>query len=327
MINFSLLKDVIEKHNTFLITTHVNPDADALGSEMAMYYLLKKLGKSVRIVNHSATPYNLEFMDTDNVIEKYNESIHQTIFADAQVFIALDLNQTGRIVKMEKGLRDFNGAVVCMDHHLGTEPFFKNYFGGTEYCATGEVIYDFIDQTMIVEIDYNIALQLYAAIMTDTGSFRFDRTTPRVHRIIASLLEKGVDPTSVYDKIYDQFKFGRIKLLGEAFCTMQLDESKRIAHMIVTTEMLERNNATEADVDGFVNNCLSVQGVQIGILFYELKDGIKISFRSKGDIKVNELAYEFKGGGHMNASGSRLFDVTIDDVKDKVLDSAKKYLK
>ena len=227
---------------------------------------------------------------------------------------------------MESGLRSFKGLKVCIDHHQDPEDIFDLIVGGTEYSATGEILFRFIKETKIAELDSFIANQLYVAIMTDTGSFRFERTTPEVHQMIAELISYGINPPEVYDKVYNQFNFGRVKLLGEALSTMQLDSTKQIAYMIVTKEMLERNETSEADVDGFVNYCLTIAGVEIGILFYELKDGIKISFRSKGEIAVNKLAAEFNGGGHRNASGSRLFNVTIDSIKEKVITTTQKYL-
>ena len=326
MNDFSSLKKIIDEHGSFLLSTHVNPDADALGSELGFYLILKKLGKKVRVINHSATPYNLEFLDQNNVIEKFDETDHANVFDESEVFVLLDLNQGNRIVSMEKGLRAFKGLKVCIDHHQDTENLFDFVFGGIEYSATSEIIYDFIEETKIVELDYAIALQLYSGIMTDTGSFRFDRTSPRIHRIMAELLEKGVNPTEVYDKIYDQFKFGRVKLLGEALSSIQLDSTHKIAYMVVRRQQLNQNDATEADIDGFVNYCLTIQGVQIGILFYELKDGIKVSFRSKGEIPVNKLAKEFNGGGHTNASGIRLFNTTVENEKEKIILAAQRYL-
>ena len=326
MNNFTKLKKIIDEHQSFLLSTHVNPDADALGSELAFYLILKKLGKKIKVVNHSSTPYNLEFLDEGKVIEKFDESVHGNIFDDAEVFVLLDLNQANRIVKMEKGFCSFQGVKVCIDHHQDPENVFDNYFGNTDYSATSEIVYDFIEQTKIVEIDYSIALQLYAGIMTDTGSFRFDRTNPRIHRIMAELLETGVNPTTVYDKIYDQFKFARVKLLGEALSSIELDSTKQIAIMSIKKEALTRTGATEADIDGFVNYCLTIQNIQIGILFYELKDGLKISFRSKEDIQVNKLAVEFGGGGHTNASGTRLFNTNIEEYKEKVIKAAQQYL-
>ncbi|KAF0152577.1 MAG: DHH domain-containing protein [Ignavibacteria bacterium] len=326
MNTFSELKRIIEENKSFLLTTHVNPDADALGSELAFYSILKKLGKLVRIVNHSSTPYNLEFMDETRVIEKFDPIIHNNLFEEVDVCVVLDLNNASRTVTMEKSITAFKGIKICIDHHLDPEEIFNLIVGGTDYSATGEILFKFIKETNIVEIDSFIAKQLYVAIMTDTGSFRFERTTAEVHHIAAKLITRGVNPTLVYDQVYNQFNFGRVRLLGEALSTIQLDETKQIAFMVVTKEMLERNNTSEADVDGFVNYCLTISSVEIGILFYELKDGIKISFRSKGEIAVNKLAAEFSGGGHSNASGTRLFNTTIDEVKNKVIAKTQHYL-
>lgn len=326
MNTFSELKGIIEANKSFLITTHVNPDADALGSELALYSILKKLGKQVRIVNHSLTPYNLEFMDESSLIEKYDSQTHHSLLAGVDVCVVLDLNNVSRTVSMEYALTEFKGIKICIDHHQDPEETFNLIVGGTNYSATGEILFKFIKETNIVEIDSFIANQLYVAIMTDTGSFRFERTTPEVHQIAAELIAYGITPALVYDKVYNQFNFGRVRLLGEALSTIQLDKSKQIAFMVVTKEMLEKNNTSEADVDGFVSYCLTISSVEIGILFYELKDGIKISFRSKGDFAVNKLAAEFGGGGHKNASGSRLLNTTIDEVKEKVIAKAQHYL-
>lgn len=323
---FEKLKEIILNNNSFLISSHVNPDADAIGSELAFFYLLKKLKKNVRVVNHSRTPYNLQFLDSEKIIEKYNEALHLNIFDETDVFILLDLNQANRIVKMENGFRNFKGIKVCIDHHQDPENTFDLLIDETSYSATGEIIYDFISKTKIVEFDYNIAFQLYAAVMTDTGSFRFERTTYKTHLMIAELLQYGVSPLDVYDKIYNQFKFGRMKLLGQTLSSIQLDNTQKIAYMIVNQKMLEETNTCEDDVDGFVNYCLSIQNVVIGILFYELEDGLKISFRSKGNIPVNLLAKDFGGGGHVNASGTRLFNLKINDIKDKVILRTKYYL-
>lgn len=326
MNQFQELKRIFESNNSFLITSHVNPDADAVCSELAIYLILKKLGKKARIVNHSYTPYNLEFLDKNNVIERYDESAHSEIFNDADVLLIMDLNQANRVVRMEKGVRDFNKIKICIDHHQDPEKFTDLFIGGPDYSATGEIIYDFITSTKIIEMDFDIAEQIYTAIMTDTGSFRFERTSPKIHRIIAGLLEYGVNPTEIYNKVYDQFHFSRIKLLGEALNSITLDSTGKIAVMTLTNDVQKKHGAVEADVDGFVNYCLSIMGVQIGILLYELNDGVKVSFRSKGAIPVNQLAKEFGGGGHSNASGARFFNIRITDIVDKITKAAQKYI-
>ena len=190
--------------------------------------------------------------------------------------------------------------------------------------STGEIIYDFINSFDEINFEFKIALAIYSAILTDTGSFRFSKTTSAVHSKVASLLEFGLSPEDIYDKIYAQYEFSRIKLLGESLSSIAITESGKVSYMIVHQESLIKCNGIESDVDGFVNFALSTSGVEIGILFFELQDGIKISFRSKGTVPVNLLAKEFGGGGHVNASGTRLFNVTIDEILPKVLESAEK---
>lgn len=326
MKDFQKLKDIILGHNSFVVTTHVNPDADAIGSQIAVYKILKQLNKKVYAINHSFTPYYLEFLDEDKVIEKYDAGRHETIIIGCDVVIIVDLNFVNRTVSMEKAIRESNALKICIDHHQEPENFFNYKFCGAEYSATGEIIYDFLKETNIVNLSYEIAVQLYAAIMTDTGSFRFERTSPKIHSIIAELLETGVNPTSVYDMIYDQSRFGKIKLLGETLAGIQMNDAKNISWMVITAEMLNKAGAEESEVDGFVNFCMSIENIKIGILFFELKDGIKVSFRSKGDINVSKLAAEYGGGGHVNASGARLFHANLNEYIGKILNSAEKYL-
>ncbi len=327
MINFEKIKELILTNDSFLLTTHVNPDADALGSELALVEILKKLNKTFYIVNHSKTPYNLEFLDEKNVITQYDAGVHNEIISQVDIIFFLDLNQLYRTVKMSKALENSNATKVCIDHHTDAENFTEYLFVDPNYSSTGEIIFDLVDKTKLVEFDHNIALQLYAAIMTDTGSFKFERTTPALHRKVAKLLEYDISPIKVYDQIYGQYYFSRIKLLGLALDSIELAGDGKIAHMTITRKNLKDTGAIEADVDGFVNYCLSIKGVKIGLLFFELDDGVKVSFRSKGNIEVNKLAGMFNGGGHVNASGTRLFDVSLAKLKDEILSAANDFVK
>ena len=327
MIDFKKLKDIIEGNNSFLLTTHVNPDADAIGSEMAFYEILKKLGKKTYVINHSDTPYNLAFLDTDGIIEKYDESKHSNIFNEVDVLAALDFNRSERMVSMREAFNKSSKYKICLDHHQEPEDFVNAAFIDTVYSATGEIIYDFIKKTNIAALDYSTAYPIYAAIMTDTGSFRFERTTPETHLIAAELLRHNVVPGEVFDKIYDQSKFSKIKLMGRALESMTLyGEKKQVAYMHLTRKDFEDFGAIESDTDGFVNFSLSVEGVKIGMLFIELKNGFKVSFRSKGNIHVNKLAAEFGGGGHINASGARIFDRELNGLMSGILEKAESYL-
>ncbi len=328
MIDFKKLKTIISENNSFLLTTHVNPDADAIGSEIAFYLVLNKLGKKVKIVNHHPTPYNLEFLDTDKIIEKFDFEKHKNIFNEADVLVALDFNRSDRMVSMTEGFKKSKKMKICIDHHQGPESFVDHYFIDSDSCATGHILFDFIKQTQIVPLTYDIAYPIYAAIMTDTGSFRFERTTPEIHKIAAELLEAGVVPGDVYDKIYDQGKFSKIRLLGKALDSIKLyGDDNKISYMLLTQNDFKDISAMESDTDNFVNICLSIEDVVIGLLFLELKEGFKVSFRSKGVIPVNKLAQEFGGGGHINAAGARIHNGKLNDYVSTILKKAEEYLK
>ena len=324
MINNLELLNFLKSHSRFIITSHVNPDPDAIGSEIAIAGILKQLGKKFAIINTSTTPYNIEFLDEENLIEYYNEEEHAQVFHDYDAAIVLDLNHLNRTVRMEDQFRKFEGDIVCIDHHTKPEYFSEFNFIDESKSSTGEIIFDLIESTNELSFNRNIATAIYSAIMTDTGSFRFSKTTAKLHHKVATLLEYDLSSEEIYDKIYSQFEFSRIKLLGESLHTISITESGKVSYMIVTQESVKRSGGIESDVDGFVNFALTTKGVSIGILFFELEDGVKISFRSKGDIHVNKLAAEFGGGGHFNASGTRLFNTELEDIVSKVLSSAEK---
>lgn len=320
MIDFNPLTNVINNGRRFLLTTHVNPDADAIGSEIAMYFILKALGKDVKVINYSETPYYLKFLDPENVVQKFDAGLHEEVFSEVDVIIHLDLNRCSRTVKMEPYIKSSSAIKIVIDHHEDPEDFHNHIFADTSYSSTGHIIYDFLEQTRITPITLEIATPVYAAIMTDTGSFKYDRTTPRVHRIAAHLLEIGVNPTDVYRLIYDESKFTKFKLLGRALNSMKLYNNDKLAVMVVTQKDLDECAALETDTEGFINFCMGVENVVVGLFFLELSDGFKVSLRSKGSYYIHKLAQLFGGGGHKNASGIRIRNEKMNDLKDKIID-------
>ena len=322
MIDFLKLKEIIEKNNSFLITTHVNPDADAIGSEIAFHKMLELLGKKSVVINHSETPYNLKFLDSENAVEKYEESKHKTLFHSADVLVALDFNRSDRMVSMRNIFMESTGIKICVDHHQDPEQFADYLFIDSNYSATGHILLDFIKFTKVIEIDKNIAAPLYAAIMTDTGSFRFERTTAKLHRLVAELLETGIDQTEIYSKLYDESKLSKIMLLGKCLTSLDLIADNHIGYMTICQNDFKELGAIESDTENFVNFIISVEGVNLGILFIELRNGFKVSFRSKGKLPVNKLAELFGGGGHLNAAGARFFELNMQDSIPKILEQA-----
>ncbi|MBU1679188.1 MAG: bifunctional oligoribonuclease/PAP phosphatase NrnA [Bacteroidetes bacterium] len=326
MIEFNKIKSIFDTHSSFIITSHVNPDADAIGSELALCYYLKSLGKSVRIINFSETPAYLNFLDEENLIEHFKEALHAEAILKSEVILVVDLNQLSRTMEMEKHIRKSKAALMCIDHHENTEKFSEDLFVDIEYTSTGEIVYELLASDSSYKMDYKAALNLYAAIMTDTGSFKYDRTSSRTHRIAAHLLELGVNPRETHNKIYDQGSKGKLQLLGRALSSFSCEGNGKIGIMTITKKDIGETKTVEADIDGFINHCLTVSGVVIAIFFVEIEDGIKISFRSIGNIPVNKLAGEFGGGGHFNASGARFPNGKLDEIKLKVIEAAKKYI-
>lgn len=325
MINFNRFKEIIDKHTNFVITSHINPDGDAIGSEIALAYFLRKLSKRVWIINHSRTPSNFLFLDEENLIQKYEPGLDEWILS-ADVLAAIDFNSISRVKSMIDVFTKSKALKICIDHHSNPQNFVDELFCDTEYSATGEIIYELIQFYNSNLIDKKIADNLYAAIMTDTGSFRFERTTPRVHQIIAELIQKGANPTELFNKIYNELSFEKVRLMGEAIKNIKTDFDGKISYMVIDRKLLKKSDATEEDVDGFVNFCLAIKSVQVGILFFELTDGVKASLRSKNTFAVSRLAEKFGGGGHINAAGIRFSNLKLDEVIPKLLTQTKEDL-
>lgn len=327
MINYERILEIIRSNKSFVITTHVNPDGDAIGSELAIAYFLQKLGKEFLIVNHSATPENYQFLDEEKLIHKYTPEYDEFIL-NSDVILAVDFNQLSRTRSMNNILEKSKAYKIIIDHHRNPQNFVDEIFTDIDAPATGILIYHLIKTFDEQFIDKKTADALYTAIMTDTGSFRFERITPEVHLIVADLISRGTNPTYIYNKIYNEISYEKLLLLGETISKTQLEFDGKIAYMVISRELLNKYvpNEEEFDVDGFVNYCLSLKSTIVGILFFELKNGVKVSLRSKEKFPVNLLAEKFGGGGHLNAAGIRLDGEKLDEVIIKILKQTKEDL-
>lgn len=324
--DISTVRDAILRRHRFVLTTHVNPDGDGLGSELALRAGLLQLGKSVAIVNHSPTPDHYRWLDPDGAVAAYSPGVHAAHIRAADALIVLDTNQPDRLRAMADPVTASPALKLVIDHHQDPDPFADLYFIDPEATSTGELIYRLLESLPGVTITREIAVGLYTAIMTDTGSFRYPRTGAGTHRIASRLIECGADPPSIFSSVYETWSQGRMRLLGEALDTLTLSGGGAIAAMMTTREMFARTGTTEVETDTFSTYPMNIRGVRIGILFTELADGVKISFRSKGTIPVNLLAKEFGGNGHVNASGARLYDTAFDAIVGRVLRAAEKYI-
>ncbi|MDI6766986.1 MAG: bifunctional oligoribonuclease/PAP phosphatase NrnA [Bacteroidota bacterium] len=322
----SQIKSLIAQNQNFLITTHVNPDGDAIGCELAMARALQQLGKQSTIINHNATPDNYQWMDTEKIILHFIPEQHRDYILNADVIFILDTNQPDRLRSLEPFVKQSKAIKIVIDHHLEPHPFGDHYLIDDDATSTGEIVYKLFKEMDNITIDKEIAVALYTAIMTDTGSFRYPRTDSETHQIISHLIMCGADPTEIFVNVYENWTCGRMRLLGEALDTMKTAYDGKVAYLFCTLKMFKDTETTEIETDNFTIYPMSIKGVQIGILFNELHNGVKISFRSKGDIAINELAKEFGGNGHLNAAGARLFDKKLEDIIPAVIEKVGKYV-
>ncbi len=323
---FDAVVPLFQSLHRFLLTTHVNPDGDGLGSELALAEWLLSRGKQVSILNCSSTPGMFRFLDPGNRIRLFVPDQDASIVAQADAIVVLDTNQLDRLQSMQDSVRASRAVKICIDHHLEPESFADHTVIDVDATSTGEILYRLLLRLQGDHLPPAIAQPLYCAIMTDTGSFRYPRVDPEVHRIVARLIECGADPVGSYAEIYERWSPGRIHLLGEMLAGMKTILDGRLAYVTITRDMLGRTGTREEDTDNFTTYPMSVDGVVAGILFLELRQGLKMSFRSKGDIPINELAKEFGGNGHKNAAGARLSDGTLSDVQERVLKAAERYV-
>jgi phosphoesterase RecJ-like protein len=318
--------DIMTRQQEFVLTTHVNPDGDGLGSELALALALRQLGKRVSILNHSSTPENYSWMDPGRDLVQFSPERDRQAILNAGCIVILDTNHPGRLRNLEETLRQAAGIKIVIDHHLDPDPFADRYVIDDGATSTGEIVYRLLKEFPGVRLTKEIAQALYTAIMTDTGSFRFPRTDPEIHRIAAHLIECGADPTAIFESVYENWSPGRLRLLGEVLDSMKIAYDGKLAWIVSTQKMFRETETTGVDTDNFTTFPMGVRGVLVGILFNELENGVKISFRSKGRIPVNELAKEFGGNGHLNAAGARVFDAGLEAVVAEVVAKARKYV-
>ncbi|MCG2712236.1 MAG: bifunctional oligoribonuclease/PAP phosphatase NrnA [Candidatus Omnitrophica bacterium] len=292
--------DVIKKHKRFLIAGHVNPEGDAIGSQLAMANLLKMLDKKVRIINTDGVPKNIMFIPGAKSVELFRDLKNEKV--EYEVAIILDSPTLDRIGDVKQLL---NGKyIINIDHHVSNREFGNLNWVDPRCSSVGEMIYDLFKSSDMV-IDDDSALCVYVAIMTDTGSFRYSNTTARTHQIAAELLLYDIDPKQVYEYVYETKSFNTFKLLAEVLANLKRTDDAKFIWFKVTNEMLSRNKLTADCCEDFIAFVRMIDGAEVVAFLKEMdnKSGVKVSFRSKTDIDVNKIAEKFGGGGHKAASG------------------------
>lgn len=306
------------------LSTHMNADGDGCGSETALARMLMQRGLDVRIVNPTPWPDLFDYLLGDDVKDMTSKG--SAALKDVDLLIVLDISDVKRLGNLTESVRKLDVPKLVIDHHIASDdPAGNIILTDVSACATGELVYD-LGCTLGFEITPQIAESLYAAILTDTGSFRFSNTSPRCHAMAADLLATGVDPEETYVRIYASAPAGRVRLLGEVLETLGVDEKVGLSWLSMNAGALEKYNVRQEDLDGIVEHARSIAGTKMALFFRDLGYGkVKISFRSTGAVDVNAFARQFGGGGHAKAAGA-LVAGSLDEVREKVIAAAREYL-
>ncbi len=335
MENLEGFKDLIQSPRKIVITTHSNPDADALGSSLALFHFLKGMNHDVTVISPNDYPDFLHWMPGNDQVIIFDGADNprcEKLVDEAEIIFCLDFSGLNRIKKMESTVRKARAKKVLIDHHLDPEDFADFVLWDTNAAATAELIYDLI--LLLGErsrISQPIADLIYAGILTDTGSFKHPSTTAKVHRTVAELIELGANVNAVNRNIYDTNSVNRLRFMGYAFLKkLVVNSDLGIAYFIISEEDFKNFELKSGDTEGLVNYALSISGIIMATIIIERQDEIKLSFRSVGDFAVNTFANDhFSGGGHKNASGgsSKLsLTETVDKFEELIKDYRQQYL-
>lgn len=295
----------INTHQRFIISGHVNPDCDSLGSALGLGRFLLDAGKTVNLLNNDPTPENYQFLDPAGLIQAYQAETHAPILASTDVVIVVDASSGwDRLGGLGEAMSQLNARTICIDHHTNQAPFAEIMVVDSSRIATGELIFDLI-QTMGGSITQAIAEALYAAIYTDSGGFRYPKTSAVTHRIIAQLLETGLDHSRVYHHIYERQSHAEVLFRGYVLNNLHLTAQGQIAYIALTQAVMQEYGVDMDSLAGLSGTGREIDGVRVSLLGIEEPDGkIKLSLRSDGSVSVNEVAAHFGGGGHVPAAGA-----------------------
>jgi len=312
MNNLPDIAAAIRRSKSLLICGHIMPDGDCLGSVLALGLSLEAIGKKVVMAGPDPIPAIYEFLPG---VARFQTGVPPAGIYDT--FIVLDCSVPERLGRDYQELLAQNMVMINIDHHAGPGISGTYSYVDTTAAAVGEIIFDLL-KSMQISISGETAINLYTAIVTDTGSFQYDNSTPGTHRRVAELLELGVPGSQINIALNEEKPKAALVLLREALHTLTMSPCGKVCWMTVTQEMIKITGAMEEHTEGLVNYCRSVRGVEVGLLFREISEGTyKVSLRSKNIADVNKLAAQFGGGGHPRAAGC-LLKGALQEIQDKV---------
>jgi len=306
---------IIQENHTFFISSHMRPDGDSIGAQLALGSFLRRLGKDVYIANRDPVPVIYQFLPHSSdihIIEKVERNFDVAFILDCG-----DLQRIGNIIDLKNRVK----IIINIDHHVDCELFGDYNYVESQASSVAEELYDLFKQSHLEIIEEEV-LALYVGILTDTGRFQEANTTPRCHEIVAELISKGISPQLVSQKIYEARTEPGLKLLSLTLSTLEVTADGKIALLLITQDMYKKTGAREDEAEGFVNFARDVEGVEAGVLFKEtdVSNQFRVSFRSKGKIDVSKIARLFGGGGHRNAAGCTI-QGAVEEVKQRILNA------
>ena len=316
MNNIDNIIDYINGSNYFVVTSHISPDGDNIGSTLSMYYALNKLGKNVFYVLDDNPPLNLRFLLKDIKVLRSEE-----FKLEDYSIIALDCGDKKRICLSDEIINN-SKKLICIDHHASNDHYGDFNYIDIDASSTCELVYNFLKRFSEVNnlniIDEKIATCLYTGLVTDTGNFAYANTHPSSFEMAKDLLLTGAKKEEIIQNVFQSNPYNYYKLLGEALNTLEIVDNK-VSSIMITKEMLKRNVISFNDVDGITSYTRDIECVEVGILLKEKKENeVKVSLRSKNYVNVSEIAKAFNGGGHIRAAGCTIYD-SIENAKEKVL--------
>jgi bifunctional oligoribonuclease and PAP phosphatase NrnA len=324
MQNIQILQQYLSSPRKIVIITHFKPDADALGSSLGLALYLKKKGHIVNVITPSDYPDFLNWMKGNKEVLVYQKDKPKKaldLAEQADLICCLDFSSLNRVDNLGDTIRNASARKVLIDHHLEPENFAEFIQWDDKAASTAELVYELIDQLGDkAMIDKDIANNLYAGIMTDTGGFRHSNTSHKQFKIAGELVGQGADPARVSKLIYDTNSIERLRLLGYVLSNkLQILPEFRTVYMTLSADELKRFGSQTGDTEGLVNYGLSIKGIKLSVLISDRKDNIKLSFRSLGKFSVNDFARaHFEGGGHRNAAGGQT-NVSLEETVEKFL--------
>lgn len=318
----SSFKSWLLPQSKIVITFHQNPDGDAFGSSLGLRFFLENSGyKNVTLISPTDYADYIAWMPGVPDILVHGKHETEQVIAEADIIFCLDFSSTSRLKEMKEAVLASKAKIVVMDHHEEPEDFGNLYYWNVKASSTCELVYQMIeDLNGTQNIDINAAICIYTGLLTDTGSFRFDSTTSRVHEIAGKLIDKGVSPSYVHRSLFDNNSFEKFKFLGYIYSQKLIHLPEyRVAYIALSEEELKQFNSKNGDTEGLANVALSIENVAMAVLFTEKEGQIRISFRSIHDMSVADLARNhFDGGGHKNAAGGRS-SLSLEETVEKFL--------